>query len=87
MFVLKSELNKVKFALDWLVENSVKQDPTYSRDNPFKVYSLEKLLYELRRHANLDDHRLKFTSEHMVTEKLNGGAFDFCPNMACQASL
>ena len=70
--------------LDWLIQESCKKEPEYHRENPFVVYSLNKLVYELRRHADLNDPRLKFTSTQLVAEKLCSGDFTHRSNMACQ---
>lgn len=83
MFVLEAETPQAIYILDWLIENSCRLDSNYDRTNPFKVYNLNKLVYELRRHADLNNPRLQFTSTAQVGDKLTNGAFDFCPNMAC----
>ncbi len=58
-------------------------DNGYEKMNPFKTYSLNKLFYELRRYADLDDPRLRFTSTSQVSEYFGNGMFQFSPNMAC----
>ena len=84
LFILDSESSKVKWMLDWLIQESCKKETEYPRENPFVVYSLNKLVYELRRHADLNDPRLKFTSTQLVAEKLCSGDFTHRSNMACQ---
>lgn len=66
IFFLESEIPKAKFMLEWFVDKSIGLDPNYDSINPFRAYSLNKLFYELRRHANLEDRRLQFASNVMV---------------------
>jgi hypothetical protein len=61
-------------------------DNGYEKMNPFKTYSLNKLFYELRRYADLDDPRLRFTSTSQVSEYFGNGVFQFSPNMACEVN-
>ena len=84
MFVLDSETPQAKYILDWLIENSCRLEPHYDKINPFKVYSLNKLVYEVRRQADVNDTRYQFTSTAQVADKLTSGTFDFSANMACQ---
>jgi len=62
---VESEIPKAKFSLEWLVEKCFGLDPNYERVM-FRAYSLNKLLYELCRHANIKDSSLQFTSYDMV---------------------
>ena len=52
------------------------------------MLSLEKLLYELLRHADLSDNRLVFPTrkfvENLLTREMD---FDYSPGMACQVLL
>lgn len=70
--------------LQWLINKSIETDETYIKANPFKVLSINKLFYELGRHADLNNPRLQFTSNVQIAAKLTKGTFYHCPNMACQ---
>ena len=72
------------FILEWLIHKSYQSDASKESSIPFKTYSLNKLFYELRRHADLNDPRYKFTSTLQVADKLCSGMFDFYSNMACE---
>lgn len=84
LFFVDEDRVKAIYILDWLIEKSCQLDHGYDSSNPFKTYSLNKLFYELRRYADLDDPRLKFTSTSQVAEYFGNGMFQFSPNMACQ---
>ena len=83
MFVLDADIPKAVYILDWLVKK-ICQSGSNSREraNQFKVYSLDKLVYEVRRYADVNNPRLKFSSTLQVADKLNNGTFEFCS--ACQ---
>lgn len=84
LFLVDEDMAKAVYILDWLIEKSCQLDRSYDSCNPFKIYSLNKLFYELRRYANLNNPRLKFTSTTQVAEYFGSGMFQFSPNMACQ---
>ena len=77
---------KADYIFDWLIEKCCQTDPHYERSNPFRVYSLDKLFYELRRHADLQNPRLVFPTMVMVADKLQCDTFDYYPNMACEVT-
>jgi hypothetical protein len=56
------------------------------RENePVQDLQLEQTLFhELRRYADLDDPRLRFTSTSEVDVHFSKQLFQFYPNMACQ---
>lgn len=79
-------MKKAQYILKWLVDMGHNADASAEKFPGFKIYSLTKLVYELRRHADLSDGRLKFTSTSQVADKLCSGTFEYCPNMACTVS-
>ena len=80
-------MHKANFILDWLIEKSYEHDPHYDRSNPFRVYSLDKLFFELRRHADLQNPRLVFPTMVMVSNQLQCDNFDYLPNVSCQVTF
>jgi len=84
LFYLEKDMHKANFILDWLIEKSYEHDPHYDRSNPFRVYSLDKLFFELRRHADLQNPRLVFPTMVMVSNQLQCDNFDYLPNVSCQ---
>ncbi|XP_046647608.1 protein maelstrom homolog isoform X1 [Daphnia pulicaria] len=84
LFFVDEDRVKATYILEWLIEKSCELDNGYEKMNPFKTYSLNKLFYELRRYADLDDPRLRFTSTSQVSEYFGNGVFQFSPNMACE---
>ena len=82
LYVLEAEMSRMQTMLDWLQEMSYDDGPK------FRTYSLDKLLYELRRHADLNNKRLVFPTMKLVEEKLSSEMdFDYYPGMACQVYL
>ena len=75
------------FIVDWLVKKSCQMNDAYDACNPFKIYSLNKLFYELRRHADLNDPTLKFSSVSTVAEYFNKGTFFYGKHMSCEVSF
>lgn len=76
--------NECSFALRF----SLKTIPRFD-DEPtemFRVFNLNKLLYEVRKHADLNNPRLVFPTMLMVERKLLSNVFDFSPNMACEVA-
>lgn len=82
LFVLDLDIQKSLFIVDWLVEKCQEQDASYV--NTIKIRSLNKLVYELRRHVDLNNPRFKFTSPFNVTEYLLNSSFTCYENMACK---
>jgi len=87
VFYFEKDIPKANYIFNWLIEKSCECDPHYDRSSPFRVYSLDKLLYELRRHADLQNPRLVFPTMVMVADRLQSDTFDYFPSMACQVSL
>lgn len=75
---------KAVYILDWLVKKCCQMNETYDTVNPFKCYSLNKLFYELRRHADLNNPSLMFASPALVADHFGKGMFYYSKNMACQ---
>jgi len=84
VYYFEKDMPKADYIFDWLIEKCCQTDPHYERSNPFRVYSLDKLFYELRRHADLQNPRLVFPTMVMVADKLQCDTFDYYPNMACE---
>lgn len=84
VFYFEKDIPKANYIFNWLIEKSCECDPHYDRSSPFRVYSLDKLLYELRRHADLQNPRLVFPTMVMVADRLQSDTFDYFPSMACQ---
>jgi hypothetical protein len=84
LFFVDEDRVKAIYILEWLIKKSCLLENGYEKMNPFKTYSLNKLFFELRRYADLDDPRLRFTSTSEVDVHFSKQLFQFCPNMACQ---
>ncbi|XP_032783335.1 protein maelstrom homolog [Daphnia magna] len=84
LFVVDEDKVKAVYILDWLVKKCCQMNETYDTVNPFKCYSLNKLFYELRRHADLNNPSLMFASPALVADHFGKGMFYYSKNMACQ---
>ena len=90
VFYLEKDITKANYIFDWLIEKSCASDPHYEQSSPFRIYSLDKLFYELRRHSDLKNPRLVFPSMVIVSDALKGitsSSFDHHPNVPCQVRL
>lgn len=90
VFYLEKDITKANYIFDWLIEKSCASDPHYEQSSPFRIYSLDKLFYELRRHSDLKNPRLVFPSMVIVSDALKGitsSSFDHHPNVPCQWHL
>lgn len=87
LFFVDEDRVKAIYILNWLIEKSYELDNEYDRSNPFSTYSLNKLFFELRRYADLNDPRLRLTSTSQASEYFGNGMFQFSPNMACQVNF
>lgn len=85
--MLDEEIPVAIYVFNWLIERCLGMDPNYDPSNSFKAYSLNKLLYELRRHANLDNPTLRFTSTTQVGEALRNEKFVYEAKMPCQVEI
>lgn len=78
---------KAIYIVDWLVRKSSQMDDAYDTVSPFRIYSLNKLFYEFRRHADLNNPKLRFSSIALVADHFNKGMFFYSKNMACQVNI
>lgn len=78
---------KAIYIVDWLVRKSSQMNDAYDTVSPFRIYSLNKLFYEFRRHADLNNPKLRFSSIALVADHFNKGMFFYSKNMACQVNI